>query len=204
MKTIFRYSAFLIMSFCISMTGSVSLKAQYIMPAEMDSSSIESQLNYITEKTRIYNDYRAIRDDIFLKMRRNMLDSLNEVKLEGARLNSELSEREFQIETLNSELERVKTERDKAIRTKDALSFLGIQMNKALYNTIMWVIVLVLAASVIILFLLFKRTHAVTNHTRKELENMQDEFESYRKSSREKYEKLVVNHHNEIMKLKRS
>jgi len=170
----------------------------------MDSSSIESQLNYITEKTRIYNDYRAIRDDIFLKMRRNMLDSLNEVKLEGARLNSELSEREFQIETLNSELERVKTERDKAIRTKDALSFLGIQMNKALYNTIMWVIVLVLAASVIILFLLFKRTHAVTNHTRKELENMQDEFESYRKSSREKYEKLVVNHHNEIMKLKRS
>jgi len=174
------------------------------MPAEMDSSSIESQLNYIREKTRIYNDYRAIRDDIFLKMRRNVLDSLNEVKLEGARLNSELSDREFQIETLNSDLERVKNERDKAIRTKDALSFLGIQMNKALYNTIMWVIVLTLAACAIILFLLFKRTHAVTNQTRKELENIQEEYESYRKSSREKYEKLVVNHHNEIMKLKRS
>ncbi len=204
MKTILRYGAVLITSFCVSMTGSVLLQAQYKMPAEMDSSSIESQLNYIREKTRIYNDYRAIRDDIFLKMRRNVLDSLNEVKLEGARLNSELSDREFQIETLNSELERVKNEKDKAIRTKDALSFLGIQMNKALYNTIMWVIVLALAACAIILFLLFKRTHAVTNQTRKELENIQEEYESYRKSSREKYEKLVVNHHNEIMKLKRS
>ena len=204
MKTSIRYVALLLGLLFLIMTGSVALRAQYTMPAEMDSSSIESQLNYLRERTRIYNDYRAIRDDIFLKMRSNVLDSLSEAKLEIARQNSELEERDFQIETLQSDLERAKNERDQAIRTKDALSFLGINLNKALYNTIMWVVVLALAAVAIILFLLFKRAHLLTKQTKKELENIEEEYESYRKSSREKYEKLVVNHHNEIMKLKRS
>jgi len=137
-------------------------------------------------------------------MRKNVLDSLDQSKLEIARLNSELTDREFEIETLSSDLRRVRNEKDQAIRTKDALLFLGIEMNKALYNTIMWIIVLGLAAGVIILILLFKRSHVVTVQTKQELENIQEEYESYRKSSREKYEKLVVNHHNEIMKLKRS
>jgi hypothetical protein len=186
------------------MTGSLSLMAQYTMPAELDSASIEFQLNYLQERTRIYNDFRAIRDDMFLKMRRNVLDSLSEVKLEVARLNSIITERNFLIETLNSDLERAKNERDQAIRTKDALSFLGMKMNKILYNTVMWIIVLGLAAFAIILFILFKRTHVLTIHTKKELEGLQEEYETYRKSSREKYEKLVVSHHSEIMKLKRS
>lgn len=185
-------------------SGSQTLMAQYTMPAVMDSASIQSQMDYLQERTRIYNDFRAIRDDIFLKMKRNVLDSIGEVKLEVARLNSILAEKNFQIETLNTDLERSNNERAQAIRTKDALSFLGIQMNKALYNTIMWIIVLGLAALAIILFLLFKRTHVVTNQTKKELDTIQEEYETYRKSSREKYEKLVVSHHSEIMKLKRS
>jgi hypothetical protein len=44
----------------------------------------------------------------------------------------------------------------------------------------------------------------VTTQTRKELNNIQEEYDTYRKDSREKYEKLVVSHHNEMMKLKRS
>lgn len=181
-----------------------SAMAQYTMPAVMDSASIESQLDYLQERTRIYNDFRAVRDDIFLKLKRNVIDSLNGVKLEVARLNSNLTEQNFQIETLNSDLGRAKNERDQAIRTKDSLSFLGIQMNKAIYSMVMWIIVLGLAVAAVLLFLLFKRTHVVTNQTKTELENIQEEYEEYRKSSREKYEKLVVTHHNEIMRLKRS
>ena len=177
---------------------------QYIMPAVMDSASVRSQLEYIQERTRIYNDFRAIREDIFQKMKRNLLDSVNSEKLEVARLNSELTERNFQIGNLNTELTRAKNERDQAIRTKDSFSFLGIQMLKGLYNTIMWIIVLGLIVAGVILFLMFKRSFTVTVQTKKELESIQEEFEQYRKSSREKYEKLVVTHHNEIMKLKRS
>ncbi len=189
---------------CFLMIKIQSSEAQYVTPAIMDSASLEVQLDYIQERTRIYNDFRAIREDIFQKMKGNALDSLNSTKLEIATLHSKLTERNFQIETLNTDLSRMKNDRDEAIRTKDSLSFLGIQLNKALYNTILWFIILGLATLAAILFLLFKRAHVVTAQTKKEFIDIQEEYESYKKSSREKYEKLVVNHHNEIMKMKRS
>ena len=169
----------------------------------LDSATLENQLDYLEEHTRIYNDFRAIREDVFQKAKKNAVDSLSSEKLEVARLNSELSERDFQIETLNTDLARTKTERDQAIRTKDSFKFLGMQVQKGVYNTVMWVIVLGLLIAGAFLFLLFKRGFAVTSQTKNELKNLQEEYDEYRKSSREKYEKLVISHHNEIMKLKK-
>jgi len=187
------------------MSASASLNAQSNTIIEvLDSASLETQLNFLHERTRVYNDFRAIRDDVFLKMKKNVIDSIRIEKLEVAHLNSELNERDFEIERLNTDLSRAKEERDQAIRTKDSFMFLGIQVQKGVYNTIMWIIVVGLLIVGTLLFLMFKRSFAVTSQTKAELENIQEEYEEHRKSSREKYEKLVVSHHNEIMKLKRS
>ncbi len=95
------------------------LKAQSTtILAVLDSASLEAQLEYLQQKTRVYDEFRAIREDVFLKAKKNALDSLNAKKLEVARLNSELSEKEFEIETLNTNLSRTKNERDQAIRNK--------------------------------------------------------------------------------------
>jgi hypothetical protein len=183
---------------------SPSLKAQSnTIIAVLDSATFEAQLEFIHERTRVYNDFRAIREDVFLKMKLNAIDTLRKEKLEVARLNSELSERNFQIVTLNTDLSRTKNERDQSIRTKDSFVFLGIQMQKGVYNTIMWIIVLGLLSLGIILFLMFKRSFVVTSQTKHELENIQNEYEEHKKSSREKYEKLVVSHHNDIMRMKK-
>jgi septal ring factor EnvC (AmiA/AmiB activator) len=187
----------------LSIPGFVKVNAQTLSEI-MDTATIENQINSIHQRTRVYDNFRAIRDDVFLKMKRNVNDSLNATKLEIAHLNSNLAERNFQIETLNSDLSRTKNERDEAIRNKDSMSFIGIQMNKGLYNSILWFVILGLLVVSAVLFLLFKRAHVVTTQVKNELETMQRDFEEHKRSSREKYEKLVVSHHNEIMKLKRS
>ncbi|RPI46183.1 MAG: hypothetical protein EHM46_00895 [Bacteroidetes bacterium] len=184
--------------------GITTLHAQYNMPQELDTASLRSQLNYIENRTRIYDDFRAIREDLFQKMKENIEDTLMVTHTEIEQLNRTLVEKNQQITGLNSDLETIRGERDDAIRNRDSFSFLGIKMNKAIYNSIMWFMVLGLAVLAVLLFLLFKRSHDVTAHKRKELEITLEEFEEYRKSSREKYEKMVVNHHNEMMKLKRS
>ena len=176
--------------------------AQSGATAVLDSATLDAQLDYIYENTRVYNDYRAIRDDIFLKLRRNVKDTLNGTKLNVEELNSRLTDRDFQIETLNTDLARTKNEKDEAVRNRDSLSFFGIQMSKGLYNTILWFIILGLAALTVIMFILFRRSHLVTKEVQGELKSTLEEFEQYRKGSREKYEKLVVSHHSEIMKLK--
>jgi uncharacterized protein YdaL len=202
-KIILNYTAVLLLS-GIFITCFQNMEAQAGASAVLDSASLEGQLNYVHEKTRVYNNFRAIRDDIFLKLKDNVVDTLNATKLEVAQLNSRLTERDFQIETLNTDLARTKKEKDEAIRNKDSLSFFGIQMNKALYSSVMWFIILGLAALAVIMVVMFRRSHLVTKEVKAELQATQDEFEQYRKSSREKYEKLVVSHHGEIMKLKNS
>lgn len=187
----------------ISLTPYLKAQSSAIL-AVQDSATLEQQLDFLTRKTRVYDGFRAIREDVYQKSNKNAIDSLNLQKLEVARLNSELNERAFEIETLNTNLSRTKNERDQAIRTKDSFVFLGMEIQKGLYNTIMWIIVLVLLVGSIFLFFLFKRSYAVTTQTNKTLKTLQDDFEEYRKSSREKYEKLVISHHNDLMKLKKS
>ena len=204
MKMILRKYGFALLMISMTFPGLQNIHAQNSLVAILDSATIDSQLDQLQQRTRIYNDFRAIREDIFLKIKGNVLDTLNGTKLEISHLNSIVSERNFQIETLNSDLSRTKNERDEAIKNKDSLSFFGIQTNKALYNTIMWFIVLGLAISATSMFFLFKRSHVITTQVKNELDTTQTDFEEHRKSSREKYEKLVVTHHSEIMRLKRS
>jgi hypothetical protein len=172
--------------------------------AVLDSALLEAQLEYIHENTRVYNNFRAIREDIFLKLKGNVMDTLVEQKLLVEQLNSQLTERDFQIETLNTDLVRTKNERDEAIKNKNSLSLLGMNLNKALYNSVMWFIILGLAALAAVMLVLFRRAHSVTSQVKSDLEATQEEFDQYRKNAREKYEKLVVSHHHEIMKLKNS
>lgn len=197
----FNYITILLFA-CLLMSGIQPVNAQSGAIAVQDSALLEEQLDYIHENTRVYNDYRAIREDVFLKLKQNVNDTLGAAKLEIEGLNSKLREQEIENQELNTDLSRVKNERDDAIKNRDSLAFLGIQMKKGLYNTIIWLIILGLAALALIMFTLFKRSHHVTRDVKEELQSTQEEFEQYRKSSREKYEKLVVSHHSEIMKLK--
>jgi hypothetical protein len=103
---------------------------------------------------------------------------------------------------LNSGLYKLNNELEIAIKNKNSIKFVGIQTNKILYKTIMWAIVIGLATLLVILFLVFKRNHSVTVKIRKDLDETQKEYETYKLSARERYEKLVVSHHNEIKKLK--
>lgn len=191
-------SAIIMLNFCCIH----GILAQTSMPEVLDTATLKQQLDYMNERMNIYNGYRAVRDDIFLRMNKNSLDSLNAAKSEISQLESTLETSRSETASLQNTLQQTTEERDLAIKNKNSLSFLGIQMNKALYNSIMWIIVLALVVLLVFLFLMFKRSFAVTRQTSKDLEEIREEFETYRQQSRERYEKLVVQHHQEVLKLK--
>ncbi len=178
-------------------------QSQNVTPEVFDTASMEGQLEYMEQRTRIYNGFRAIREDMFQKLQRNVRDSIIQATAEIGQLNQEITRRDSRIGTLQTELEKIKEERDQAIRTKESFALLGMEINKRIYNTILWLIILGLAAASILMFLLFKRSNAVTARLKSELEKTREEFETYRTTAREKQEKMVVAHHNEMMKLRK-
>lgn len=177
-------------------------KSQTTMPEMIVKGSLKEQMDFIQEKTRIYEDYRAIREDMFQKIKVNALDSLKAAKTEISTLKTSAREQNFTIDSLNSSNVTVKADLYKMTKTKNSIKLLGIEINKAAYNAVLWTIIAALAGALVIGFLAFKRNHTVTAHTKREFEELKKEFEAYQKASREAREKMSMTHFNELKRLR--
>ena len=176
--------------------------AQPSMPEILQTGTLEEQLDYIQERTQIYNNFRAIREDMFLQVKKNSLDSLDGAKRVVNGLTAVLNSRDMEMDSLTVLLDDTREDLNLAIRNRDNIAFLGIPMSKTAYNLLVWLIIAGLAILLTLGSLIFTRNRVVTSKALRELEELNQEFESYRKSSREKREKLVMEHFNEIKRLK--
>jgi hypothetical protein len=180
----------------------INVYGQTTMPDELNKSNINEQIKYLEEHTRIYENYRAVREDMFQKINRNFTDTLSASKSRIDALNNLTSALSFTRDSLNTLLGSERSFLDETIRTKNSIKVLGMEINKTAYNTIMWTIILVLTTLLVIGFLVFKRNMIVTIRTKKELDELKKEFEGYRQTTRIAREKAQMDHFNEIKKLK--
>lgn len=183
-----------------------SLRAgsQSPMPEILSDGTLKEQMNYLEERTRIYENYRAIREDMFQKIKSNSLDSLIEAKIKVNDLLIRTLVLNSRIDSLENSLSDTQTALEEVTDTKNNISVLGLDLNKSLYNSIMWITVAVLLSLLSFGFLAFKRVIIVSSQTKKELEDMKIEFEAYRQKTREAREKMSMEHFNEIKRLKGS
>lgn len=186
----------------ILLAGFVRVDCQNELPEVFKEGTIPEQLKYLDERTRIYENYRAIREDMFRTVSRNTLDSINQAKkrINGLILHAGVLDN--RIDSLQKSLEASKTELEEKSRTKNSIRVLGIEVNKVTYNTIMWTILGVLAFLLVTGYLTFRQNRAVTLRTKKDLNDLKAEFEEYRKKTRLEREKTAIDHFNEIKRLK--
>lgn len=184
----------------IYLPGQIS--GQPAMPEILERGTLEEQFGYIRERTQIYNNFRAIREDMFQKLRSNSLDSLNNAGNRIAMLNADLENRHTEIDSLALLLENVRGDLDLAVRNRDSIAFLGMPMHKTGYNLLVWSIIAGLSFLLVAGGLAFLRNRSVMVNTLREIEELREEFESFRRSSREKREKMTIEHFNEIKKLR--
>ena len=116
------------------------LSAQQTMPEALETGTIEEQYQYLEDRTRIYENFRAIREDMFQQIMNNSNDSLELQKGKVSQLQSELRDLENTHEAVQEELKATQDERDLAIKNRDRLILLGIPMAKQLYKSSVWII----------------------------------------------------------------
>ncbi|MCU0362254.1 MAG: hypothetical protein MUD02_07055 [Bacteroidales bacterium] len=217
MKTIidyFRHSAFVILILTFS-SATASGQDQVTAPAAaqqqqarqqkqdiLGSGTLTEQMQNLEDRTRIYDNFRAVREDVFQKLVRNVSDSLTLLQNSIGTLKTTISEQAKSIDSLKAYLASTEAGLNEMTRTKNRLRFFGIEINKTVYNTIVTVVIAGLITLLVMGFLVFKRNIAVTAQARKEHLDLRNEFETYRKSAREAREKMSMDHFNEIRKLK--
>jgi hypothetical protein len=194
------YRVVLILTFLLLTV--IKTNSQTTMPVELNNNTIKEQLTYIEGHTRIYENYRAIREDIFQKLVVNVNDSISQSARSIAELKILTTVLKNNIDSVTVASETINTKLDDLARTKNSIRFLGIEVDKLVYNSIMWTIVAGLIVLLVIGLLLFKRNLMIIINTKKELKAFIAEFEAYRKTSQQARDQLYADHFNELKKLR--
>ena len=186
----------------VLITTVMKLTGQATMPDALLKSSLNEQFKYLDEHTKIYENYRAIREDMFQLTKKNVSDTLSLLNTKIAGLNKTARTLNQTIDTLRKDLGSTKSSLEATTKSKNSISVMGLEVNKAAYNRIMWTILFGLVAALVAGFLVFKRNLTIISNTKKEFQELKDEFETYRKTSREAREKMTMAHFLEMKKLK--
>jgi hypothetical protein len=180
----------------------ITAVGQTAMPTELTTNTIQEQIKYVEDHTRIYENYRAIREDMFQKINGNLMDTLLAEKSRVTALQNLTSDLNSKTDSLNALLGTTRINLEEITTTKNKIRVLGVEINKGAYNTIMWVVVGGLAFILVIGFLVFKRNLVVLLRTEKDLKELKDEFAAYKQSSRLAREKLEMDNFHALQKLK--
>ena len=192
----------IILSLIIIASARLNSQAQAPTSEILKTGTLEEQMDYIQNRTIIYDNFRAIREDMFQAVKNNSLDSLENAKDNLKEMKGMINSRNREIDSLSNLLNETRGELTQAVDNRDNIVFLGIPMDKMTYNLFVWVVIGILSVLLIFGFLLYNRNRNVTVQVLNEMESLRKDFESYKVTSREKREKLVMDHFNEIKKLK--
>jgi hypothetical protein len=156
----------------------------------------------VEDHTRIYDNFRAIREDIYQKLNKNILDSLTAEKGRILELKKAGSVLTLKNDSLTMLLGSTRSDLASVTETKNKIRVLGLELKKGVYNTIMWTILGVALLLLIIGFLIFKRNLVVLLRTEKDLKELKEEFAAYKQSSRLAREKVEMDLFRANQKLK--
>ena len=178
------------------------VSGQTKMPEELTTATINGQIEYVEDHTRIYDNFRAIREDIYQKLNKNIIDSLAAEKgriIELKKAGSVLTQKNDSLTML---LGSTRNDLASVTATKNKIRVLGLELKKGVYNTIMWTILGVALLLLAIGFLIFKRNLVVLLRTEKDLKELKEEFAAYKQSSRLAREKVEMDLFRANQKLK--
>lgn len=184
-----KISLFLLILFTFS-----SLQLTYSQTSEsgnsLKSGTIDSQFEYIYKNSNNFQEYKVVKKTNLDQLKSNILDSMKMMRGEVTTIKGVLANKNDSIATLNSSLEVTESDMQAAIDAKDNFEFLGIGIEKSVYSTMMWLIVIGLAVALGFFSFQYSKSSSKIRKAQKDLVEVQEELENHRKSTLERERKL--------------
>lgn len=167
---------------------------------ELESGTIESQFDYIITKSTSFKDFQLIRKPSILKVKNNALDSLRNVRKKLISSNNQIEKLNQEIKNLKNETISLKDEVATVSKDKDSINFLGKNMDKTAYVSMMWIIIAVLLIALVFFILRFKSSFSTIKQTKFELDKVENEYEEHRRKALKKEQEIMRKLQDEINK----
>ncbi|APG65065.1 hypothetical protein LPB136_06755 [Tenacibaculum todarodis] len=162
--------------------------------------TIEGQFQKLYKKSNNYQVYKVMRKDNFLKLQKNVLDSISAIKKEASNKQQTINSQQKTISSLESTISKTNKDLTVSMTKEDNISLFGLQLNKITYNTILWGIIAGLLAGLLFFIFRYNNSNSLTSEARKALSDVEQELEQHRKKTIEKEQKLRRQLQDEINK----
>ena len=164
--------------------------------------TIENQFLKTFSKGKRWNEFKMIKKTDFLGLQKRILDSVTKYKGTIVSKNNMLAEKEASINTLKSNIVLLEETVVDARAKENSISMLGFPIKKQLYNSILWGIIGLLSLGIAFFIYRYKNNIKSTKESKSNFLELEEEFESFRKKTIEKEQKLRRQLHDEINKNK--
>ncbi|MBC6365507.1 hypothetical protein DDT91_01795 [Algoriphagus sp. AK58] len=156
----------------------------------LNSGTISSQFEYIYRVSNNFQEYEVVKKSNLEKLKANILDSLRVLRKEVLDLKTQQAAWPDSILAISQQLEKAIQEKEEAIVEKDSFSFLGMPIQKAVYSSMMWMLVAGLGAAMAFFSVQYFRSFGRIKKAQKDLEDVQEEFDLHRRNTLERERKL--------------
>lgn len=162
--------------------------------------TIEGQFDQLIEKSGNWEKYKIVKKESLYAIKNNMLDSIYQQRnLLQEKLDT-IYKQSNHIGELKSKIESLEENLEKEVTQKNSINFFGIPLEKDIYSSIVWGIILVLGVLLIVFISKFAKSNSTTRSTLKDFEDLQNEYEEYRTKSIEREQKVRRQLQDEINK----
>lgn len=167
------------------------------------SGSLEDRFEYVFKKSSRYETYKVISISNFNYLKKSALDSVSFYKQEIEASKAKINDITAKADNLNTELQTAKAEINQLKESLKTTSFFGVNLNKGLFNMIVFGVVSGLVLFLILFVMKFRSAKTESDVAVENLARTEEEYEEYRRKAMEKEQQLGRKLQDEINKNKK-
>ena len=188
----------------ILLTGfSLASFAQRDINAWKNEKNLEQQYQVFKENLNFWDGKFFMNETQLNDYYRAFSDSVDILKQKDADKAITIKELQNQLKSANNQLEETKADLETSIKNRNSIEIFGLKIEKGIYTLILSLIILALIVFVLILYYMYSRSNKITIHTKKDYEELKEEFELHKKDALERYTKINMELHHTRLELKK-
>lgn len=154
------------------------------------SGTITSQFDYIYRVSNNFQEYEVVKKSNLEQLKANVLDSIRTINAQLDQIKASQAGHSDTLAAITAQMNQAIAEKEAAIEAQESFSFFGVNIQKAVYSSMMWTLVAGLAAALTVFAVQYFRGFGRIKKAEKDLLEVQEEFEQHRKNTLERERKL--------------
>ncbi|WP_340114415.1 hypothetical protein [Maribellus mangrovi] len=193
---------FVVITILFSSLTFVSL-AKKDINAWKQEKSLEQQYDVFKENLNFWDGNYFLKGSQLDDFYGALSDTISGLEKQLAGSHNKINEQKQELANKQQLIDETQAKLDESKKLQDSITVLGIDINKTVYSTVMYLFILGVLVLAGFVYLLFKKSNKVTRETKKEYNELKAEYEDHKKQALDRYTKINMELHKTRMELQK-